>query len=62
MIGPQHTLLYLGHASNEVVETLGLGLSAEDGEGQVVVLEVETDTWQVHLGLDTGGFELLGVT
>ena len=61
-IKSQHTLLHLGHASNKVVEALGLGLGSEDGEGQVVVLEVETNTWQVHLGLNAGGFELLGVT
>ena len=49
-------------AAHEVVETLGAGLGTVRGEGEVVVLEVETNTRKVDLGLDTCGPELRGVT
>ena len=38
-----------------------MGLSTEHGKGKVVVLEVETNTRKVDLGLDTRGPELGGV-
>ena len=56
------TLLDFGNAAHEVVETLGAGLGTVRGEGEVVVLEVETNTRKVDLGLDTCGPELRGVT
>lgn len=49
-------------ATNEVVERLDVGLGPVDGECEVVVLEVETDTWQVDDRLDTSATKLLGVT
>lgn len=58
----KHTLLSLGVTSNKVVETLGTGLSTVDGEGEVVVLEVETNTGKVDDGLNAGLSELGGVT
>lgn len=45
LVSRELTLLYLGHASDKVVEALGLGLGAEDGEGQIMVLEIQTDSW-----------------
>ena len=55
------TLLDFRDAPHEVVETLGAGLGTVRREGEVVVLEVETNTRKVDLGLDTRGPELGGV-
>lgn len=49
-------------ATNKVVETLDVGLSTVCGKGQVVVLEVETDTRKIDKRLDASLAELLGVT
>jgi len=55
-------LLNLGVATDEVVKGLDVGLRAVGGEGQVVILEVETNTGKVDEGLDASLAELLGVT
>lgn len=56
------TLLDFRYASHKVIETLRLGLSSEDGECQVMVLEVETNTRKVDDWLDADFLELLWVT
>lgn len=56
------TLLSLGIAANKVVKAIGARLGAEHGEGQVVVLEIETNAWKVDNGLNADGPQLLGVT
>ena len=48
--------------TNEVVEALDVRLRSVGCKGQVVVLEVETDTGQVYQGLDASLAKLLGVT
>lgn len=54
-------LLDLGIATDEVVEGFGLGLRSVDREGEVVVLEVGTDAWQVDQRPDASPTQLLGV-
>jgi hypothetical protein len=56
------TLLHLRVAPGKVVKRLGAGFGAVHREGQVVVLEVETDTRKIDDGLDSGAAELVGVT
>ena len=56
------TLLHLRVSACKVVKTLGARLGPVDGEGKVVVLEVETDAWEVDDGLDSDAAELVGVT
>jgi len=56
-----HSLLDFRVATGEVVERLDVRLGPVDGECEVVVLEVETDTWQVDDGLDASATKLLGV-
>lgn len=46
----------------EVVEGLDIWLRTVDGKGQVMVLEVETDTWKVDQGLYACLAELLRIT
>lgn len=55
------TLLNFWLAPDKVVETFGAGLGTVDGECEVVVLEVQADTWEVDDWLYTGGFELLWI-
>ena len=54
----------LGHrvSAYEVVKGLNIWLRTVDGEGQVVVLEVETDTWKVDQGSYACPAELLRIT
>ena len=54
--------LHLWVTSHKVIEGLDVWLGSEDGEGEVVVLEVETHAGEVDDGLDTSAAELLGVT
>ena len=49
-------------ATNKVIKGLAIRLRAIYGEGEVVVLEIETNTWQVDLRLDACIAELLGIT
>jgi hypothetical protein len=53
--------LHLGVATGKVIEGLGAGLSSEDGEGEVMILEVETNTGEVDYWLDSHAAELLRV-
>ena len=46
----------------EVIEGLDIWLRTVDGEGQVVVLEIETDTWKVDQGFYACPTELLRIT
>lgn len=55
-------LLHNGVAADEVVERLGLGSRTVRSKCQIVVLEVQTDTWQIDERLDTSLAKLLGVT
>lgn len=55
-------LLSLLISTDKVVEALDVRLSSVGGEGQVVVLEVQTNTGQVDQGLDASLAKLLGVT
>lgn len=56
------TLLNFGLAPHKVIEGLSSRFGTENGEGQVVVLEIEPDTWEVDNGLDASSLELLGIT
>lgn len=56
------TLLNFWYAAYEVVETLGFGLGTICGEGQVMVLEVETYAGEIDDRLDASLLEFLGVT
>lgn len=58
----EHRLLNLGITSDKVIKGLDIGLSTEHGEGEVMVLEVETDTGKVDKRLDASAAELLWVT
>lgn len=57
----EHLVLGLLVATDEVVEALHVRLRTVSGEGEVVVLEVETDTGQVDQGLHASLAELLGI-
>jgi len=57
----EHRLLGLWVASHKVVEGLDVWFGAEDGEREVVVLEVETDAGEIDEGLDACAAELLWV-
>ena len=59
--GLRHTLLNFWVTSGEVVEALSARLSTVHGKGEVMILEVEADTWEVDDGSDSGLPELLGV-
>lgn len=54
--------LNLRVAPNKVIKGLGIRLSTEHGEGKVVILEVETDTGEVHQRLYANLAQLLCVT
>ena len=54
-------LLSDGISSNEVVEGLDVRLGAEGGEGQVMILEVQTYAGEVDQWLDSSLAELLRV-
>lgn len=56
------TLLYFRYTSDEVIETLCFWLRTVYGEGQVVVLEVESNTGKINDWLDTSSLQLLRVT
>ena len=56
------TFLNLGVAPDKFIKALGSRLGSIRREGEVMVLEVQTNTWEVHFGLDTGLLELLRVT
>jgi hypothetical protein len=56
-----HTLLHLRIASGKVIKCLGARFGSEDGERQVVVLEVETNAREVNNGLHSSTTELCGV-
>lgn len=56
------TLLNFRDTSHEIIKTLRLGLGSVGGEGQVVVLKVETNTRQVDFAVNSGCFEFLRVT
>jgi hypothetical protein len=58
----EHSFLDLRVTSDEVVKGLYMGLGAEDGEREVMVLEVETNTRKIDKRLDTSLAELLRVT
>jgi hypothetical protein len=58
----KYSLLDLGVAAGKVVECLGAGFGAVDREGEIVVLEVESDAREVNNRLDADGAELLGVS
>lgn len=47
--------------THEVIEALNVRFGSVGGEGQVVVLEVETDTRKIDQGLDTSLAKLFGV-
>lgn len=55
------TLLHFGVSAGEVVECFRARLGPVDGEGKVVVLEVETDTWEINDGLDSDTTEFVGI-
>lgn len=55
------TLLDLRIATDKVVKTLDARLCAVDGECEVVVLEVQTDSREVDDGLDASCAKLLWV-
>jgi len=55
------TLLYFGIAPNKLVKALRARLGAVRGKGQVVVLEVETNSGKIDLALYAGIFELFRV-
>ena len=55
------TLLNLGHASHEVIKAFSLRLGTIGRKSQVVILEIETDPWEVNLALDASSAKLLGV-
>lgn len=55
-------LLDLGVATDEVVERFDVRLSAVGGEGQVMILEVETNTRKINKRLDASLAKLLWVT
>lgn len=48
--------------SDEVIKALGVRLGTVGREGEVVVLEVETNARQVNLALHAGFLEFLGVS
>jgi len=54
-------LLSLLVATDKVVEALDMRLSPVSSESQVVILEVETYTWQVDQWLDASLAQLLGI-
>lgn len=56
------TLLNFWLATNKVVKALGARLGTVYRESEIMVLEVETNTWKIDNGLDAGIFQLLGVT
>lgn len=58
----ERTFLHLRVAPGKVVKSLGAGFGSVHREGQVVVLEVETDTREIDDGLDAGAAELVRVT
>jgi hypothetical protein len=60
-LGGGRTLLHLRVTTGKVVERLGAGLHPVDGEGQVVVLEVQSDAWKVDNGLHSGTAEFVRV-
>lgn len=55
-------LLNLGNTTDKIVERIDVGLRSIGGEGEVVVLEVLTDTGKVDLAFDTNSLELLRVS
>jgi hypothetical protein len=57
----ERTLLHLGVTASKVIEALGARFGPVDGEGQVMILEVETDAGEVDDGLDAASAELVGV-
>ena len=56
------TFLNLGIATHKIIEAFCIRLGTIGGEREVMVLEVETDTWQIDLALDAGFLEFLGVS
>jgi hypothetical protein len=58
----EDSFLYFGVTPHEVVEGLDVWFGSEDREGEIVVLEVQTNTREVDKRLDTSFSELLGVT
>jgi hypothetical protein len=54
-------LLRLLVATDKVVEALHMRLSTIGGEGQVVILEVQSNTWEVYQRLDSSLSELLWI-
>jgi hypothetical protein len=51
-----------GVATKEIVKGLGVGLRSEDTEGQIMVLEVQTNSGKINKRLDTCSTKFLGVT
>lgn len=58
----EHPLLHIRVAPSKVVKRFHAWLRAVHGEGQVVVLEVQSDTRKIDDGLHANGTELLGIT
>jgi hypothetical protein len=58
----EYSLLSLGISTHKVIERLNVWLGSEHREGEIVILEVETNTGKVNKWLYAGLAELLGVT
>lgn len=58
----ENLFLYLRISSSEVIKGFNVRLSAEHGEGKVMILEVETNSWKIDERLNSGLAKLLRVT
>ena len=58
----EHLFLDLGITTQEVIEALGIRLGTICGEGEIVVLEVQTDPRKINHRFNTDVFQFLGIT
>jgi len=58
----ENLLLNRWVAADEIVECFGIRLRPIRREGEVMVLKVGPDAWQIYDGLNTNRFELLWIT
>lgn len=56
------TFLCLWITACKIIKALGAGLGTEYGEGQVMVLEIETNSGKVDDRLNAGALQFLGIT